>query len=291
MIPIDQTTFGVPDGNCFSACVASILHVPLANVPSFCKHEDWWERFIEWLKPRGYYALMIKHTPEWVPQGFHIMSGKSPRGTFQHSVVARSSEIVHDPHPSRAGIESTIDHIVIIPIDHRDFVKSDVENVYIFDADSTLRKCTVKGQPCPNRPGEWVAIQWAKERLAHIDWRRNGFGIASNQAGVALGYIDAVTCMQMLVELAVSITGRWPRTNTIRSCPHKVDAGCECRKPKPGMIHDIRDEYGVVNSQIVCVGDMDSDKQAAEAAHVEFQWIWDFCGKTKEEWLATLQDG
>jgi hypothetical protein len=123
MRPIDQTTFGMPEGNCFSACVASILHVPLSDVPTFCKHDDWWERFTAWLKERGFWALPLKYNEEFPPAGFHILSGKSPRGDFQHSVVAFGNEMIHDPHPSRAGIETRVDQILIIPIDHSEFIE------------------------------------------------------------------------------------------------------------------------------------------------------------------------
>ena len=32
MKPVDQTSFGFPGGNCFSACVASILELPIDDV-------------------------------------------------------------------------------------------------------------------------------------------------------------------------------------------------------------------------------------------------------------------
>lgn len=289
MKPVDQTTFGMPNGNCLSACIASLLHLRIDDVPTFCKHDDWWERLTAWLKERGYYPMIVRHTDEWAPDGYHILSGKSPRGDFQHSVVARGTNVVHDPHPSRSGIETRQDIIVLVPRDHFEFVRQDIEMVYVFDADSTLRRCTIKGQPCPNRHGEWETIQWAKERLAQIDWRRNGFGIVSNQAGIALGFIDPTVCVEMLLELAVDVTGRWPLPNTIKICPHAPASNCECRKPKPQLLREVRDEFGVTNRQVVFVGDMESDRLSAEAARVQFQWVWDFCGKTKEEWIGMLE--
>jgi histidinol phosphatase-like enzyme len=63
--------------------------------------------------------------------------------------------------------------------------------LYIFDADGTLRGCTVPGQPCPNRPGEWELLPGVRERLARIGWdERAGphFAVATNQGGVGLGY-------------------------------------------------------------------------------------------------------
>jgi histidinol-phosphate phosphatase family protein len=289
---VDQTKFGVPEGNCFSACVASILHIPLTDVPAFCKYENWWERFNEWLKSYGYYASIIRYSETWSPEGFHILSGKSPRGDFQHSVVAMGGDIVHDPHPSRAGVETRIDQIFIIPTDHSEFIRKEytANRLYIFDADATLRRCTVKNQPCPNRPGEWEIIPWAAERLQQIDWSTNGFGIVSNQAGIALGYLDKSTAMQMLGKLASDLIGKHPRSGAIRICPHAPDGSCRCRKPQPKLIRDICDVYDVPNSRVVYVGDLESDKKAADAAHVSFQWAWEFCGKTQEEWTRYLAE-
>jgi D-glycero-D-manno-heptose 1,7-bisphosphate phosphatase len=291
MQPIDQTVFGVPNGNCFSACVASILHIPLGEVPPFCTYGDWWERFNEWLKPQGYYATIIRYSEDHAPLGFHILSGKSPRGDFQHSVVAMGNDIVHDPHPSRSGIETRVDQILIVPLDCSEFVRKDhtISRLYIFDADGTLRRCTVPNQPCPNRPDEWEIIPWAAERIRQIDWSTNGFGIVSNQAGISLGYLDKSTAMQMLGKLASDLIGKHPRLGAIRICPHDPKGNCHCRKPQPKLIRDVADVYDVPNSRVVYIGDLESDKQAADAAHVSFRWVWDFCGKTQEEWTDYLQ--
>ncbi len=130
MKPVDQTAFGFPGGNCFSACVASLLEIPLEEVPYFMGDslEDdggaWWERFAEWLRPHGFWPLCFKASRDgWTPAGLHILSGKSPRELANpkalHSVVARGSEIEHDPHPSRAGLVSRDDFVILVPIDPR----------------------------------------------------------------------------------------------------------------------------------------------------------------------------
>jgi HAD superfamily hydrolase (TIGR01662 family) len=159
-----------------------------------------------------------------------------------------------------------------------------IDKLYIFDADATLRVCTVHDQPCPHAPGEWEVILWAKERLARIDWSRNGFGIVSNQAGVAKGYLSATMAGELLLELANAVTEGVDRTQKIRFCPHASDAGCECRKPKPKMILDVMAAFGADRTNTIYVGDLDTDRLAAEAAGVEFAWVWDFCERTREEW-------
>ena len=120
MQAIDQTTFGEGLGYCFSACVASILELPIEEVPFFGADELWWTRFAEWLEARNLYAICLKHRPGRAPVGYHVLSGKSPRGEFMHSVVAKGEDIVHDPHPSRAHIQDRVDTIIMVPMDFGD---------------------------------------------------------------------------------------------------------------------------------------------------------------------------
>jgi hypothetical protein len=122
MKPVDQTTFGEEKGNCFSACVASILEISIEEVPFFMGPGAWWPRFQEWLEKRDYYPLSWsvpeKDQKNMAPYGVHILSGKSPRDIqypeYSHAVVACGSEIIHDPHPSRDGIESFDTFILIV---------------------------------------------------------------------------------------------------------------------------------------------------------------------------------
>ncbi len=112
MTPIDQTVFTVPGGNCFSACVASILGIALDDVPYFMGDFEeadkaaWFDRFADWLKPHGLWPVNFG-MGTWHPpnDALYILSAGSPRGEWDHSVVAFGDKvIVHDPHPSRAGL-------------------------------------------------------------------------------------------------------------------------------------------------------------------------------------------
>ena len=117
MKAVDQTTFGQPEGNCFSACVASLLEIPISDVPYFMGHDDWFENFAEWLRPYGFYPMMFnaKDNPTWSPEGWAIAGGQSPRGP--HSVVSFHDKIRHDPHPSRDRIAEVEDWTVFVAID------------------------------------------------------------------------------------------------------------------------------------------------------------------------------
>ncbi len=107
MRPVHQTEFGNEKGNCYQACIASIFELELSEVPNFCvtTRLNWFEAVQLWLYE---YDLCLIHiepcTFPWVKGMYHIMSGKSPRGDWMHSVVGCDGEMEFDPHPSGDGL-------------------------------------------------------------------------------------------------------------------------------------------------------------------------------------------
>lgn len=127
MIPVFQTKFGDgrksgKGGNCFQAAIASVLEVPIEEVPDFCNlyGSDWYEQFIKWLNNFGLSSLTIegKGMPiedliasPALEDCIYLASGKSKRG-IEHSVVYRGTELIHDPYPQGTGI--TVSNIDLI---------------------------------------------------------------------------------------------------------------------------------------------------------------------------------
>lgn len=123
MTPVRQTIFDFTHGNCWAACIASILDLPLDCVPSFFpepdEHADWYRKSYLWLKGGGLSLLNIT-LPIPVPcelifpDCYVIVTGPSPRKPEKlHAIVGKLEsfythgighsfqiELVHDPHPS-----------------------------------------------------------------------------------------------------------------------------------------------------------------------------------------------
>lgn len=119
MTPVDQTQFAGEGagGNCVQASVASILGLPLTDVPHFLevadRPEEWELAFMDWLEERG--VGYIRRSGEWVFDGYYLASGPSPRGVH-HMVVYRDGRLAHDPHPSREGILAVKSTWVLCPL-------------------------------------------------------------------------------------------------------------------------------------------------------------------------------
>jgi hypothetical protein len=108
MTPVHQTVLNSTRGNCFSACVASLLNVPCDDVPIIHDYGDgWFSQFNGWMRERhGKALLMVRHRDDafWLPDGVpFIASVDSPRGGWRHAVVVEFKAgvpvVLHDPHP------------------------------------------------------------------------------------------------------------------------------------------------------------------------------------------------
>ena len=114
MIPIKQTILHDPAngqyGNCLSAVLASLLHLPIETIPVFSDPERWEPDLNEWLRPYG-----LAYVPLAVPDGwfssrnivgcYHEICGPTLRSAdVLHAMVGIDGVPVHDPHPDNTGI-------------------------------------------------------------------------------------------------------------------------------------------------------------------------------------------
>src|SRR4051812_35729689 len=131
MTPVLQTRFGLanlndPPGNCWAACIATLLDLPLEAVPDELPHwqagmprwQSWrpYERAMHhWLYMQGYMLIQTSADNRFEycgPSSYFkflcVMSGPSPRDpSMMHAVVAnQDGELVHDPHPHGAGVKT-----------------------------------------------------------------------------------------------------------------------------------------------------------------------------------------
>ncbi len=113
MKPVYQTTFGSGKGNCFSACLASLLEIPVLRVPDFCALYDdtrWMDEANRWLWQFGYGLAVVSGADATFTQtlsdsgGYVIAFGRPKRGEELHAVVMQRGECIHDPMPGGEGL-------------------------------------------------------------------------------------------------------------------------------------------------------------------------------------------
>lgn len=90
--------------------------------------------------------------------------------------------------------------------------------------------------------------------------------VITNQQGVALGKMSADFIEALHTKIALDMRDMGTSIDAVYWCPHHRDAGCGCRKPRPGLLFRASRDLGINLSKSIMIGDSDSDIEAAERA-------------------------
>lgn len=132
----------------------------------------------------------------------------------------------------------------------------DRDGVINFDSDNYIK--TVD---------EWQPIPGSIEAIASLSKAGFDVCIATNQSGLARGYFSPKTLISMHQKMSALVNEAGGNIQMIEHCPHGPDAGCNCRKPLPGMIERILQKYPETAAESVyVVGDSLRDLEAGIAA-------------------------
>ena len=133
-----------------------------------------------------------------------------------------------------------------------------VINAIHYDEDIGL--CT------PHTPGEFVFLQNVSKSVKTIN--SSGFlaVVVCNQPDVSKGRL-AMNVHEKINEKMISgLIEKGAKLDGIYYCFHKSSDGCECRKPKPGMLLQAAKDLDIELKNSYIVGDTLSDIEAGKAA-------------------------
>lgn len=128
--------------------------------------------------------------------------------------------------------------------------------VVFVDRDGVLnRSAVVDGKPyAPRRFADFLLLPGVRAALGRL--RRAGYAIAvvTNQPDLGNGLVAPAEIRAMHGKLlrALRVDGVW-------TCPHRQDAGCPCRKPRPGLLAAAAAVLDADRARSWMVGDRNSD--------------------------------
>lgn len=113
-------------------------------------------------------------------------------------------------------------------------------------------------------PNEWLPIPGSLEAIAALN--QSGFKVlvATNQSGIARGLYDVKMLIHIHIKLTQELAAVGGHITEIFFCPHHPDDACICRKPKPGMLEQIKNRYPIQLTETFFIGDSITDIQAAQ---------------------------
>jgi len=115
-------------------------------------------------------------------------------------------------------------------------------------------------------PDEWQPIEGSLEAIARLHQSGIKVVVATNQSGIARGLYDEATLSLIHDKMNALIAEAGGELAGIFYCPHGPNDGCDCRKPLPGLVHQITKALAVDVNNVPFIGDSVRDLVAAEAS-------------------------
>ena len=113
--------------------------------------------------------------------------------------------------------------------------------------------------------------------------------VVTNQAGVARGYFSEAMIHTVHEKLRQDLEANGARLDAIYYCAHHPSVGeepyrqdCDCRKPKPGLVHRAAEELDIQLDESWMIGDRYSDIEMARSAGVRSGFV--LSGYGRGEW-------
>ena len=107
---------------------------------------------------------------------------------------------------------------------------------------------------------------WTGAAIRRINQSGMKVILATNQSGIERGYFQESMVHRVHDRLAEEVALSQARLDGVYFCPHHPETGCECRKPRPGMLFRAQDELGLDLRRSYMVGDRYLDVRTGKAA-------------------------
>jgi D-glycero-D-manno-heptose 1,7-bisphosphate phosphatase len=135
----------------------------------------------------------------------------------------------------------------------------------ILDRDGVLNRRAALGHYVVDVTG-FVWLPGALEALRML--REAGYRVivVTNQAGMARGDVTAEALESIHQTMRTQARAAGGAIDAIYHCPHDWYAGCECRKPRPGLLFQAQRDFALDLTRTYFLGDDERDMQAAAAA-------------------------
>ena len=87
--------------------------------------------------------------------------------------------------------------------------------------------------------------------------------VVTNQSGIARGLLTIENLHAIHQRMQQTVAESGGRIDAVFICPHKPDDDCDCRKPRPGMLHSVMERLDTELVGVPLVGDSLRDVQSA----------------------------
>ncbi len=137
-----------------------------------------------------------------------------------------------------------------------------LKKAIFLDRDGVINKVILSdGKPfSPRKFNEFEFLPQVEKALSYL--RKLGFIniIVTNQPDIARGLVE----MKELNKMHTLIREKLP-VDDLMVCPHDDKDNCTCRKPKPGMLIEASEKWGIELKKSYLIGDSWKDMEAGKS--------------------------
>ena len=139
------------------------------------------------------------------------------------------------------------------------------KKVVFLDRDGTLnvkapKACYIE------KPSDFVWLPGAIQAVKKLNDNGVLVVLVSNQPGIARGNLTVDDLNSIHEKMQSDLKSHGAHIDYIYYCPHNWDEGCDCRKPKPGMLYQAGRDLSLNLTECTLFGDDERDIQAATNA-------------------------
>ncbi len=116
------------------------------------------------------------------------------------------------------------------------------------------------------RPEDFQWVLGAREAISWLNESDIKVAVATNQSGIGRGFYTEQDFLLLCKWMQAQLRKLGAHIDAFFHCPHIPSDECFCRKPKPGMLLQGIERFGVKPNECLFIGDKESDMQAAQAA-------------------------
>lgn len=206
-------------------------------------------------------ALMVARRGGMVTVGLTGETGGRMKDVVDCCLCVPSKDI-----PRIQEVHITVGHMICEIVEKRLFGQLGGAHRAVFlDRDGVINRKAPEGSYVKNWH-EFEFLPGVVEAISEL--REAGFlvMVVTNQRGVARGVMTEEDLTTIHARMEEELRGGRAALDGVYFCPHDIDDGCSCRKPRPGLLFRAARQHDIDLSQSWMVGDSQVDIQAGLSA-------------------------
>lgn len=108
--------------------------------------------------------------------------------------------------------------------------------------------------------------------------------VVTNQSGAGRGFFPESLIDEIHDRIRHDLAFSGARIDAFYACPHRTEEGCECRKPRTGMLERAAREHALTLPGSWVVGDRQADVDLAHNARARSIFVLTGYGRGEHEW-------